>query len=61
MEDIIIYLILLFMLTFVILTVIDILKSRVFTRRIKTNYLFLVCIIPFVGSLIYYIYLKNKL
>lgn len=59
MENLLIYILLLIMLIYVIFSVLDITRSRLLTKRDKTNYLFLVFIFPFGGSIIYYAFLKK--
>jgi uncharacterized membrane protein len=53
-------LIALFVLIFVIFSVIDLKKQRLLSERQKTNLLFLMVAVPFAGSIIYFL-LKDSL
>jgi len=60
MTDLIIYFFTLLVLVFIVTSVYDISKNKLLTNREKTNYLFLVFVIPFGGTLIYYIFFRKR-
>jgi len=60
MSDLFIYILVFSISIFILFTASDIHRSKLLTKREKTNNLFLILVIPFGGSLIYYLYLKKQ-
>ena len=59
MENIIGYLILIGGISFIVYTVVDVLKGKQYTHAEKTNYLGLISFLPITGSFIYLLALKK--
>jgi len=60
MENFLVIAILLCFLLLVVYSVIEITTCKQFSKREKTNYLFFVFVLPFAGSLIYFIFLRKS-
>jgi hypothetical protein len=56
MDNLAVYFISLIILIAIVLSALDISRSVFLTKRQKANWMFLVFIIPFGGSIVYYIY-----